>query len=158
MKIGIIVHSHTGHTLTVADELYERFLAAGYTVSIERVTASNDSESNVDSIVLTNAPKLDGFDMLVFGAPVRGYKLSPVMQAYLRQLPPFKGKIAVAGFVTQFFPKATMGGNQAMECLSEICHSKGVSITEAGIINWVNPFKRKKLIDETVNVIFKSLV
>lgn len=156
MKIGIIVHSQTGHTLSVADKLYELYLAAGHTVSIERVTAANDSESNVDSIVLTNAPKLEGYDMLVFGAPVRGYKLSPVMQAYLRQLPPFKGKI-VAGFVTQFFPKATMGGNQAMECMNEICHSKGVSIKKAGIINWVNPIKRKKLINETVNVIFKSL-
>jgi NAD(P)H dehydrogenase (quinone) len=156
MKIGIIVHSKTGHTLSVADKLYERFLAAGHTISIEKVTASNDRESNVDSIILTNAPKLDGFDMIVFGAPVRGYMLSPVMQAYLHQLPSLKGKI-ITGFVTQFFPKPTMGGNQAIKNLDEICRSKGAGITKSGIINWVNPVKRKKLIEETVDIISINL-
>ena len=150
MKIGIIVHSQTGHTLSVAHKLREQFLNAGHTVSIERVAASNDTETNVDSVALTCAPKLDEFDMLIFGAPVCGYMLSPVMQAYLRQLPSLKGKV-VLGFVTQFFPKPTMGGNQAMERLSAICCSKGVEVTKTGIINWLNPFKRKKLIVETVD-------
>lgn len=152
MKIGIIVHSQTGHTLSVAYKLREQFLTTGHTVFIEKVTASNDNETNVNSILLTSSPKLEGYDMLVFGAPVRGYKLSPVMQAYLRQLPSLKGKI-VSGFVTQFFPKPTMGGNQAIERLSEICRSKGAEVTKTGIINWLIPFKRKKLIVETVDTI-----
>lgn len=156
MKIGIIVHSKTGHTLSVAHKLREQFLTAGHTVSIEKVVSSNDGETNVNSIILTSVPKLDGFDMLVFGAPVRGYMLSPIMQAYLRQLPSLKGKI-VSGFVTQFFPKPTMGGNQAIERLSEICRSKGAEITITGIINWLNPFKRKKLIVETVDKITKLI-
>lgn len=150
MKIGIIIHSQTGHTLSVAHKLREQFLNAGHTVSIERVAASNDTETNVDSIALTCVPKLDKFDMLVLGAPVRGYMLSPVMQAYLRQLQSLKGKV-VLGFVTQFFPKPTMGSNQAIERLSAICRSKGVEVTKTGIINWLNPFKRKKLIVETVD-------
>jgi flavodoxin len=150
MKIGIIVHSQSGHTLSVAHKLREQFLAAGHTVSIERVVASNDTETNVDSVALTSAPTLDRFEMLVFGAPVRGYMLSPVMQAYLLRLPTLKGKV-VSGFVTQFFPKPTMGGNQAIKRLSEICRSKGVEVTKTGIINWLNPFKRKKLIVETVD-------
>lgn len=149
MKIGIIVHSQTGHTLSVADKLREKYHNAGHTVSIEKVAASNDSETNVDSIRLTSVPKLDGFDMLVFGAPVRGYRLSPVMQAYLGQLPSLKGKV-VLGFVTQFFPSPAMGGNQAIKHLSEICRSKGAEIAKTGIINWLIPFKRKKLMEETV--------
>ena len=68
MKIGIIIHSQTGHTLSVAHKLREQFLNAGHTVSIERVAASNDTETNVDSIALTCVPKLDKFDMLVLGA------------------------------------------------------------------------------------------
>ena len=153
MKIGFIVHSQTGHTLS-AHKLREQFLTAGHTVSVERVVASNDREPNVNSIVLTSAPKLGGFDMLIFGAPVRGFMLSPVTQAYLRQVPSLKGKV-VSGFVTQFFPKPTMGGNQAIARLSDICQSKGVEITKTGIINWLNPFKRKKLIVETVDNISK---
>ncbi|MGB7604121.1 MAG: hypothetical protein WBL93_01460 [Lutisporaceae bacterium] len=150
MKIGIIVHSQTGHTLYVAHKLHDQFLTLGHTVSVEKVAASNDSETNVNSIVLTSAPKLDGFDMIIFGAPVRGFMLSPVMQAYLNQLPSLKGKF-VSCFVTQFFPKPTMGGNQAIERLSFICRSKGVEITKIGIINWINPFKRNKLIIETID-------
>ena len=150
MNIGIIVHSQTGHTLSVAHKLREQFLAAGHAVSIESVAASNDGETNAASIILTSKPKIDSFDMLVFGAPVRGLRLSPVMQAYLRQLPSLKGKY-VSGFVTQFFPKPAMGGNQAMESLSEICRSKGAEITKSGIINWINPFNRKKLITDTVD-------
>lgn len=43
-----------------------------------------------------------------------------------------------------------MGGNQAIERLTAICRSKAVEVTETGIINWLNPFKRKKLIMEIV--------
>ena len=152
MKIGIIVYSHTGNTLFVAQQIYNRFHDAGHTVSIERITASNDSEKNANSIILTSAPTLDEYDMLVFGAPVRGYMLSPVMLAYLNQLPTLKGKY-ISGFVTQFFPKPAMGGNQAIARLSEICRSKGAEVDRTGIINWLNPFKRKKLILEAVDKI-----
>ena len=119
MKIGIIIHSQSGHTLLVAHKLFEQFLNGGHTVSIARVTASNDSETNVDSIKLSCVPSIDEFDMLVFGAPVRGFMLSPVMQAYLRQLKFLKGKV-VLGFVTQFFPNPNMVGNQAIERLSAL--------------------------------------
>jgi len=157
MNIGIIVHSQTGHTLSVAHKLCERFQAEGHTVSIELVTASNDREMKADSIVLTSKPDIDGFEMLVFGAPVRGYMLSPVMQAYIHQLPSLKDKI-VAGFVTQFFPRPSMGGNQSIGLLNEICQSKGARIAKSGIINWLNPFKRKRLIVETVKEIAGILV
>lgn len=150
MKIGIIVHSKTGHTLFVAQQLRDSFLNAGHNVFIEKIEASNDSESRIDSVVLTNVPKLEDYDMLVFGAPVRGYMLSPVMQAYLRKLPSLKDK-KVSGFVTQFFPSPSMGGNQAIKCMSEICLSKGAEPSKTSIINWINPFKRRKLIIEAVN-------
>lgn len=154
MKIGIIIHSQTGHTLSVAEQLRERFLAAGHTISIERITATNDSETNVNSIILTNMPILDIYDIIIFGAPVRGYALSPVMQAYLRRLPSLKGK-TVCGFVTQFFPKPSMGGNQAIGCLDEICRSKGAGLEKSGIVNWINPIRRRKLIEETVDKLVK---
>lgn len=152
MKIGIIVHSRTGHSLLVAGQIHDYFLAAGHTVSIEKVVASNDNETNINAIMLTSAPKIEDYDMLVFGAPVRGYMLSPIMQAYLNQLPSLKDKI-VSGFVTQFFPKPTMGGNQAISRLSEICQSKETEVKKTAIINWLFPFKRKRLIKEAVDKI-----
>jgi flavodoxin len=37
MKIGIIVHSQTGHTYSVVQKLQEKLLAAGHSVNIERI-------------------------------------------------------------------------------------------------------------------------
>lgn len=76
--------------------------------------------------------------------------LSPVMQAYLHQIPSLKGKL-VSGFVTQFFLSPSMGGNQAIAHMIELCRAKGAEVTQKVIINWMFPFKRKKLIAETVD-------
>ncbi len=152
MKIGIIIHSQTGHTLYVAEKICERFLAAGHTAAIERITASNEREQNVDLIELTSKPKVDGYDILILGAPVHGFALSPVMQAYLRQIQIPDG-VAVNGFVTQFFPSPILGGNQAIKGMRNICDSKGAAINKSQIINWVNPKRRQKLIEEAVDTL-----
>ena len=40
VKVGIIIHSHTGNTLAVAEKLQERLMEAGHQAEIQRVTAS----------------------------------------------------------------------------------------------------------------------
>lgn len=50
MKIGIIVHSSTGNTLHVAQRLQQRLSAAGHSALVERVSAMNDEESDVQKI------------------------------------------------------------------------------------------------------------
>lgn len=152
MKIGIIIHSQTGHTLSVAEKIREGLLAKGHTATIERITASNESEQNVDKIDLTAKPRIDGYDLLIFGAPVHGFALSAVMQAYLRQLQ-LQGSVSAEGFVTQFFPSPMLGGNQSIKGLRELCSSKGIAITKTQVINWVNPKRRQKLIEQAVDAL-----
>lgn len=150
MKIGIIVYSKTGNTLAVANRLYEQYLKLGHTVNLERVIVANDAESTVAKMKLTNAPKIDQFDLLVFCAPVNGFRLSLVMQAYLNQLPSLKGKV-VMGFVTQYFPYSFLGGKQAIKGMTKLCLAKGVEISKTSIINWKNPLKKEQLIVETID-------
>ena len=150
MNISIVVHSKTGNTLLVANSLSDRLKSEGHTVSLANITAENDSEANVDAIVLTNAPQVAEYDLLILGAPVRGGRLSPVMQAYLRQLKLIPGK-PIYGFVTQFFPSPKLGGNQAIQCMSEICSSKGNELGATGVINWMFSAKRNNQISETVD-------
>jgi len=152
VKIGIFVHSQTGNTLEVAQRLEKRFRALGHTVSLERVTAAKDDETNPAAVVLTKAPALDGYDAVVFAGPVRGFQLSPVLQAYLMQVPSLRG-VAVAGFVTQHFPKPWLGGNQAIRRMQALCRAKGREVTCTGVVNWVNPERRERLISETVEKI-----
>ncbi|NLC14670.1 MAG: flavodoxin [Chloroflexi bacterium] len=152
MNVKIIVHSKTGNTLSVAEKLRGRLETAGHTVRLEQVRAANESEIKPESIKLSNSPKTTGFDLLVFGAPVNGGKLSAVMQAYLQQLPSLEGAV-IAGFVTEFFPSAGMGGNQAIANMEELLRAKGGKLSVSGVVNWIFKGKRNKLIAETIEKI-----
>ncbi|MHC1787759.1 MAG: hypothetical protein AB9880_11950 [Christensenellales bacterium] len=48
MNIGIVVHSHTGHTRLAAAKLQEALASAGHLVSIHSVSALNDAGNKGD--------------------------------------------------------------------------------------------------------------
>ncbi|HYF83661.1 MAG TPA: flavodoxin domain-containing protein [Clostridia bacterium] len=146
MKIGIIVHSKTGNTLSVAQELKEKLLKDGHSVNLEKLTAVNDDQTEAGKIQLKSIPDITEYDALIFGAPVRGFSLSPVMTAYLIQLSSLSNKKA-ACFLTQFFPFPSMGGNHAMEQMKGLCNYKDIRVCETGIVNWSNIHRRKKISD-----------
>lgn len=135
MNIGIIIHSQTGNTRTVAQKLHEKLTAAGHMVSIENVVAANDKESDVQKVRLTAKPDVSRYDALLFGSPVHGFSLSPVMQAYLASIGLLHGK-KVGCFMTQFFPYAWMGGNRALCQLCGMMKTKGANVYGSGIVHW----------------------
>ena len=145
MNVGIIVHSHTGNTLCVAQHLKEALSSAGHAVSIQSVSALNDEEPDVRKIRLHEMPDIGIYEVLLFGAPVRGFSLSSVMQAYLAGIRSLDGK-KTACFVTQFFPYAWMGGQRALGQMCDICKNKNASLYGTGIINWSKAKARKKQI------------
>lgn len=107
MNIGIIVHSQTGHTLSVAEKLMKSLTLKGHDVTLGRVTAEDESP-RASEIQLQTIPIVEDYDCLFFGAPVWGYSLSPVMKLYLTQLITLKDK-RIGCFVTQLFPYSWMG-------------------------------------------------
>jgi len=144
MNIGIIVHSNTGNTHFVAEKIREELLAAGHMVSLEHVTAENDREPDYSKVQLTEIPDINAYDVLIFGAPVRGMAISPVIKAYLSQILTFQGK-GVECFVTQYFPYSWMGGNWAVKQMAKICESKGARILGTGIVNWSSKHRNEKI-------------
>jgi flavodoxin len=146
MKIGIIVHSHTGNTLSVAERLKEKLVSAGHWVKLERVTAINEDPSAAGKIQLKENPDTSGYDILIFGAPVRAFSLSPVMKAYLSQLPSLQGK-KVSGFVTQQLKYPWMGGNRAITTLKKICAVKSAEMLDTGIVNWSHKEREKRIVE-----------
>ena len=149
MKVGIIVHSQTGNTLMVAQKIKEKLLTAGHAVSLLKVSALNDEEGDAQKVRLKEKPDIDGYDAVLFGAPVRGFSLSPVMQAYLSQIGSLSGK-KTACFLTQQFPHPWMGGNRAMKQMLAFCGGKGAAVYGTGIVNWSNAENREKLIHAVV--------
>lgn len=152
MNIGIFVNSKTGNTLSVAEKLQEKLLALGHTVTLEKVVASNESEMIVEKIVISKPPSTQGYDLLVFAAPVNGFRLALAMQAYLQSLPSLEGKL-LAGFVTEAFPFPWMGGNQALKGMESLVIGKGGKLSATGVVNWRSPEKREVLIAKTIEKI-----
>jgi flavodoxin len=147
MKTGIIVYSQTGNTLAVAQRIQETIIAPDNEVSILKVAALNEQEADLSKIQLNESPETGGFDVLIFGSPVHGFSLAPVMMAYLNQNPSLSGK-RVACYVTQGLPKAWMGGKRALRQMVDICEKKGASIYSTGIVNWPKPLVREELIQK----------
>ena len=146
MNIGIMVHSRTGNTLYTAKKLQEALAAAGHQAVIHSVSASSDTEADYRKISLESSPETTGYDALFFGAPVRGFSISPVMREYLHGIGSLKGK-KTACFVTQQLPYAFLGGNRAVRQMDMLCRHKGSAPFGSGVINWSKAKVREKRIE-----------
>jgi len=148
MNIGIIVHSETGNTHSVAMKLKEKLAAAGHAVSIERLKVVGEFKAGVKDLPLETVPDAGQYDALVFGAPVQGFSLSAVMTGYLERIASLQDK-RVACLVTEAFPYPWMGGNRAIRQMRKICESKGAAVCGAGIVNWMNARREQQIVQVT---------
>jgi NAD(P)H dehydrogenase (quinone) len=139
MKIGIIVHSQTGHTESVAIKIKDHLAKKGHLAVIEKITSENAGKINTA-----------GYDALVFGAPVMAFSLSKDMTSFLTQLPMLQDK-KIFCFVTKSLPFSWTGGTAAVNSMKKICLSRKGLVCGTGIINWTNSTQREKKIVEIVN-------
>lgn len=148
MKIGILVHSNSGHTYSVAEKLMEKLVLAGHSVEIEKIIPTNDKEIDFEKVLFEVKPDADKYEGIIFGAPVRGMTLSPIMSAYIRGCDNFQGK-KVACIITQSFPYPWMGGNRCNKVMVELCKLKGADVIGTGVVNWSKK-NRDKVINKLV--------
>ena len=154
MKIGIIIHSHTGNTLTVAEKIREALFEQGHNAEVRRVRAVNEDPSSSVNLRLAEEPDAGAYDALVFGAPVRAFSLSPVMALYFKGLAPRESKPA-ACFVTQHFKRPWMGGNRAVKQMRAACAAAGAQVLHTGVVNWSGPLREQQT-DEIVKRFSKA--
>lgn len=83
MNIGIIVYSHTGHTLSVAQALRKAFVDDGHDVTLEQLETVEPLRMADTTAELKFAPAVDGYDALVLACPVHGGTPAPPMRVYL---------------------------------------------------------------------------
>lgn len=149
MKIGIIVYSHTGNALSVAQKLEEALTIAGHDVKLERVEPVNGDPGKSGSAELKSAPDVSPYDAVVFASPVQAFSLARVMKLYLSQISDLSGK-KVYCFVTQGLKKKWMGGSRAVGQIKSACKAKGANVTDSGIVNWSGN-TRETQIEDIVN-------
>ena len=115
--------------------------------------ADNEDPKFANKAGLKEIPSIKDYDVLIFGAPVRAFSLSPIMKLYLKQLDNLDKK-DIYLFVTQQFPKPWLGGNNAIKQMKQVLNGKG-TIKDTGIIN--ESSKNKLLQIEDIIARFTSL-
>lgn len=153
MKIGIIVCSYTGNTLSVAEKLEKAIIAGGGEAVIERIKPKYDKPMQ-SPMEITYAPDASLYDAIVFASPVQAFSLAPLMKLYLTSAQEIIGK-KVCCFVTQMFNKAWLGGSRAVKQMKLLCDGMG-EVLYTGIINWSNK-EREKQIENLVEDITTTL-
>jgi flavorubredoxin len=144
MKIGIIVHSQTGNTLSVAKRLAENLSAAGHSATLEEVKVVGERKPGVGDFKLETLPNVEPYEALVFGAAVEAFALSPVMTSYLKRIASLEKK-KVACLITQAFPYPWLGGNHAVRQMRRRCESKGATVCGSGIVSWKRSRREERI-------------
>jgi len=155
MNIGIIVHSQTGNTYSVASKLKEKLVTLGNEVELERLKVIGEDKPGKKDVTLEKIPETGKYDTIIFASPVHAFSLSQVMAACLKQINSLKGK-NVGCLMTQYFPFPFLGGNRAMRQIINICVRKEATIFGTGIVNWSRS-NREEQISKIVESMAKQI-
>lgn len=152
MKIGIIVYSEKGHTLSVAEKLKQKLFEAGHDTHIERITISGEAAPGKFEVI--SKPDIADYEGYVFASPVQAFSLNPVMKAYLDSLPQASGKPA-AFLTTKQLPFHWTGGNRSIKAMETTCLAKGMNILGSSIVIWKEKESNEAASDNAVTELIK---
>jgi hypothetical protein len=150
MKVGIILYSLTGNTLSVAEQLQGQLAAAGHEVVMERFNALSDPTKNPRPEI-DRLPDASGYDALVVAAPVHAFGLAGPMQVCLERLETGGPKPAVL-LTTHQFPRPWMGASRTIQMMQDLCEKKGCRVMGSGIINWSRKDRNQQITDVVANL------
>lgn len=146
MKIGIIVHSHTGNTISVAKRLQDMLVSMGHDVKLEKLQLVDEEGSLKGNFNLAIKPDLDEYEAVIFAAPVWGFRLSGVMKSYIENIPSLSNK-KIFCFITKGLFVNGFGGKKTINKVIEMTTGKGGEFKGYGIVCWTEK-KREILIQE----------
>ena len=137
MKIGIIVYSHTGNTLSVVERLQKELTEVGHEVNIERLEPKDEDDVNpgANDIEYKNLPDIKQYEGYVFASPVQAFSLCTGMKSYLNRMESLNNKKTFC-FVTKGLPFNWTGGTRALKQFKKLLEAKNADLVESGIIKW----------------------
>lgn len=133
MKAKVVLFSKTGNTRGIGKDLKKRLERAGHDVTLEEVTADGDPQKMGENIKFKNRPGVDEYDTILFGSPVWGFSLPPIMKQYLEGIGSLKGK-KIGVFSTKKLSFHWTGGNRTNSQMEKICRSKGGEVLDKAVI------------------------
>jgi len=154
MKIGLIIHSETGHTQGIARAIEKALKEDGHAADLEMVVAKSTKPWRENLPKLSEIPSSKGYDILVLGAPVWGFTLSLVMTEYLYQVRPLhcdKLILFSTGALHRWF-----GGNRAIKKMASLSGVPDSKIVQAGSVRFPRN-KKPKYIDQVVDNVLRAV-
>ena len=150
MKIGILVYSYTGNTLSVAERIKDQIEKNGDQAQLHRITCVNGAPNGQKKILLKEIPDVSEYDKLIIVAPINGFSICKALKIYFES-----NKInasEVNCFVTQQFKNAHFGGNRGILQISKIVSTQGAVIKNTAIVHWSSK-NRSDQIDSTAQLL-----
>lgn len=156
MKVGVVIYSETGNTLSVAQGIIDRLTLSGNTAVLERIKPIGKPNPSSKKVDYESIPDISDYEALVFGSPVQAFSLALGMSRLIPQLKPMAGRRAVM-FITQQFPYPWMGGSRAIAAMATLLKQKGAVTSSAGIVNWSNK-NRDEMISSVIDDAVRQLL
>jgi hypothetical protein len=143
----MIVYSQTGNTLSVANTLQDKLVAAGHEVTLEQIEVIG-AVAPGQPVTFQTMPDPTPYEALILAAPVQAFSLVEVMKRYLPQSASLQDK-PVALLVTEFFPYPWMGGNRAIRQMTQLAEAKGAEVRGSGVVNWSKKRRAAQIVEVT---------
>jgi flavodoxin len=144
MKVGIIVHSQSGHTVTFARAIAERLSKAGIEYDIELLRTKGIVKPRKKHVEFLRLPDISGYDIVLFGAPVWAFTISPAIIAFMRTIKSLKGKKALP-FITHSLFAKVCGAERALKIMGAELEELSADLLEGEHIHFFIGANKAKL-------------
>lgn len=146
MKIGFIVHSQSGNTLSVAQKLMNQLIAQGHVVMLTHIKDENvnGSMQHPERYITVVDEVESNVDILFIGGWVQAFGLCRGLNYVIQHHFNIQAKQTHL-FLTHHFPFEWMGGTSAMKQLSKLVLTKGLVVKTTKIFNWSRKNNQKNI-------------
>ncbi len=157
MRVGIVVHSETGHTILLARVVADKLRKAGHDVDISLLRARTKIKPGMHKVELRKVPDALSFDILLIGGPVWAFNSSPAVSAYLDTIKDdsLENRLCLS-FVTMGLPLHVLNGNRALGEMEKKLARKGGRVLAGHAMHWF-VHADKAAIEHAASTIFKRI-
>jgi NAD(P)H dehydrogenase (quinone) len=150
MNVGIFIHSQSGNTSSMGMAITMNLRAQGNEVDIQLMKTAGRLKPRMKHVEFRDdSPNMAPYDVVIFGGPIWGFTVSPVVGAFIKEIPELKGKKALC-FSTSGFPTAISGARGGLKKMEMLLDGLGATVLESEPFFW-GLFRSKKKMDNAVN-------
>lgn len=111
MKIGIFIHSQSGHTSTLGMAIVKKLRDKGQDVDIQLLRSEKRARPFMKHVELKTVPETEGYDVIVLGGPIWFLHPSPLILSLIDEIPHLKNKKALCFTTSVISGKFSNGKN-----------------------------------------------